>query len=284
MAATTNPAPAPSRGGTPPSPPPRGPIPPPPAAQGAPGPAPEAESEDDRQGRTFFGFVANRALPLLTAALTALTAFFGVTSVTATQEKGDLEDTVASLRRQNDTLAEANATLDDEVVTLTDDRDRWRERAQDATSSADDTTEADTSAARGTTPTTTPAPDDGGGAVRRSEGSVELTAARSLDLDSQASDWAVYQGFSGDGDIYLEGGGEFSLTTNGRSQLVVMSEVPDHAACESSTALVTALTEDQTAAGTQVCVHTGEGRLAHLNIVSMDTEAGIITLDITVWE
>lgn len=233
------------------------------------------------------GFVTDRGIPLLIAVLGLLAALAGTWGVTATADNKDLEDAKSSLEDRSDRLSEENEALAADLDQVTEDRDRWKERAQQP----DEPDEPDTGVGDGlngpddpdesTTATTTPRPGRTS-TVLRQTGSTPVTFADDygIDLDTDAPDWGVN---TSAGDLVLHYASS-SGTNLGTYEMSLVDHVPTEAECDDATVLQSRLAIDQTREGVQMCVRTSEDRFAYVHIVAIDYEAQTITLDLIVWE
>ena len=279
-------------GGPPPAtgPVPTSPVPPSPGATGpvptSPGPT-SRRSRRRRKGRlhSIVGFVTDRGIPLLIAVLGLVAALAGTWGVTATADNNDLEGANASLEGRNDRLSDENEGLAADLDQMTEDRDRWKDRAQQPDTT--DTTVDDGTAGSGdpgdtTTATTTPRPGRTSNVLRQT-GTTPLTFANgyAIDLDTDAPDWGVDRGTSGDLSFYVASSTSSYL---GTYEMSFVDHVPTEAECDDATVLQSSLTGDQTREDVQMCVRTSEERFAYVHIVAIDYEAQTITLDLIVWE
>jgi hypothetical protein len=93
-------------------------------------------SQEREQGRSVVEFLTDKAFPLATSLFIAISAWLTVVSVSATSEKAELEDALATVERRYDEMQEqyeelrsSNSALTDRVATLRDERDRFRAAA-----------------------------------------------------------------------------------------------------------------------------------------------------------
>ena len=167
-----------------------------------------------------------------------------------------------------DDLSESVTSLEDENESLRADKADLQQRLDQVTAVTN-------------LPTTSPPPPGPIGVVARQDTGLPLNYWHGLDLDSTASDWGV-TGEIEEMDIYLRVG--VALEARNAAQLAVMPKVPSFAECQHATGLKDGLYEDETVAGTQLCVRTTEGAYAYVGIVNMDNRGSSVTLDVTLWK
>ena len=241
--------------------------------------APEG-AEEPREHGWLWTFVVDKGLPFLTAMLTVLAAALGVWGVKATNDKGELADSVSSLENERDVLREDNASLTAHLADMETSRDSWKERAEDAE-------RADTSDSTTTTLPGDPSdpPDDvtpSAAGIFRETGRSPVTFAYGygIDFDTRDVNWGVAS-FSQDVGL--------SKQTDGLSLFVpshviaVVDKEATYADCDAETVLQEDLGAELTVVGSQFCMRTSEGRWAYVKIVGLDPARETITLHIVVF-
>lgn len=259
-----------------------------PDPSGRPGQAGRPDHGDGDEGRRgclggLVGFVADKGIPLLIAVLGLLAALATTYGAVVKADANQLEDDNGALDRRIENLEQENSDLRTEVETLTEERNRLREQVSDMSE-----TEPPTEPEGGdpsTSPITTPETPRRS-TVLRETGDTPLTFASgySVDLDTDAPDWGVRSGTSGDIYFYLGSSSTSEPQLLSDGEVSVVDHVPTEAECDDATVLQPQVPQDQIRQGLQICTLTSEDRFAYVRIATIDPDARTITLDIIVWE
>lgn len=244
-----------------------------------PAPAGEVPPPPDR-GQDLDGrrWSADIKVALISAAATVLAALIaGVLAVnTGTVElnapesganRDDLRATITSLEQEIDDLRSVNEEL---------------RSPDDAGDRADDG-----STAGGTPPVTSSEPSGQSGEIVRQAVDVLLAAGHELDLDTDAPDWAVVAESEATGHTDIGLDSQPALYAGNGAELAVMTAVPTFNDCRQIVEGlgVGGLTATRTSSGTHLCVRTGEGTHAYVEIVEVgeNENTASVTLTIRVW-
>lgn len=261
--------------------PPPHPPPPPPGSPSAPGQRHETgASEKPKRGRVrgLIGFVTDRGIPLLIAMLGLAAALATTWGAVLKADANDLEDSNASLRAEKADLEAQISALEEDLDTVTADRDELSEAAENPDPDTSGSPDEDDT---GTPPVTTSASPRESTVLRETGGSpVTFSSGYSIDLDSDLPDWDVKDTSSGDL-YYYDGSSGPRLYTG---EVSIIDHTPTEAECDDATVLQPDLQSGQTRQGLQICMRTNQDRFAYVHVVEIDEEANTITVDLIVWE
>lgn len=247
-----------------------------------------AEAAREKEGRKrrrlvgrIFGFVSDRFIPLLIAVLTLVATLATTWGAVKTSDANELSDSNTSLEETSDGLEGEVTGLQAQIDELTQERDELEATVADLRSQqTTDTTDPADPDSGPTTGVTTPAPPGSSTILRQTGGDpLEVGHGYSIDLDTDAANWGVKNGNYGD--LYFNNGSSPALYTR---EIALVDYVPTESECENTTVRQPSLSRDQTRQGVQFCMRTNQDRWSYVHIAGINTDTGIITLDLTVWE